>query len=117
MSVESETTMMTSSGSPARPSRTRAWPHPAGDRLVRSRHGAGPRPLSALRRSWNGIKTAVLPAARAVPVGPGDLPTSHRIVGELTAEAGLPMPLLYVTPDAQPNPFARGAAPGTPRSR
>ena len=113
-----------------------------------------PRSFSALRRSWNAVKTAVLlaglggllvllgaqfgqvgavvglvlglaavagsywysdrlalMAARAVPVGPDDFPTYHRIVRELTAEAGLPMPRLYVTPDAQPNAFATGRTP------
>ncbi len=44
-----------------------------------------------------------LRASRAVPVGPDDFPTYHRIVRELAAEAGLPMPRLYVTPDAQAN--------------
>ena len=52
-----------------------------------------------------------LRAARAVPVGPDDFPTYHRIVRELTSEAGLPMPRLYVTPDAQPNAFATGRNP------
>lgn len=58
-----------------------------------------------------------LRAAGAVPVGSNDFPLYHRIVRELTAEAGLPMPRLYVTPDAQPNAFATGATPGTRRSR
>ena len=114
-----------------------------------------PRPaFTAVRRGWNGIKTAVLlgglggllvllgsqfgetgaavglllgagtvagsywysdrlalMAARAVPVGPDDFPIYHRIVQELTAEAGLPMPRLYVTPDRQPNAFATGRDP------
>jgi heat shock protein HtpX len=52
-----------------------------------------------------------LMAARAVPVGPEDMPIYHRIVRELTTEAGLPMPRLYVTPDAQPNAFATGRNP------
>jgi heat shock protein HtpX len=52
-----------------------------------------------------------LRAARAVPVGPDDFPVYHRIVRELTVEAGLPMPRLYVTPDAQPNAFATGRSP------
>ncbi|HEX2073109.1 MAG TPA: M48 family metalloprotease [Geodermatophilus sp.] len=47
-------------------------------------------------------------SARAVPVGPAEMPAYHRIVRELCAEAGLPMPRLYVTPDPQPNAFATG---------
>ena len=141
--------------SPVRPPQTGAWPQPAGDSLFRP-SGRAPmrRSFSTLRRSWNGIKTAVLlaglggllvllgaqfgqvgavvglllglavvagsywysdrlalMAARAVPAGPDDFPTYHRIVRELTAEAGLPMPRLYVTPDAQPNAFATGRNP------
>jgi heat shock protein HtpX len=59
---------------------------------------------------WCSDRLALM-AAHAVPVGPEDLPTYHRIVRELTAEAGLPMPRLYVTPDAQPNAFATGRDP------
>ena len=134
------------------PVRTPATRHPYGPAGVR-RHAARPF-FSAVRRGWNGIRTAALlaglggllvllgrqfgetgavvglllglatvggsywfsdrlalRAARAVPVGPDDLPVYHRIVRELTAEAGLPMPRLYVTPDAQPNAFATGRNP------
>lgn len=49
-----------------------------------------------------------LRAAGAVPVGAREMPLYHRIVRELCAEAGLPMPRLYVTPDRQPNAFATG---------
>lgn len=59
---------------------------------------------------WYSDRLALM-AARAVPVGPDDFPTYHRIVRELTAEAGLPMPRLYVTPDRQPNAFATGRDP------
>ncbi|MDP9430469.1 MAG: M48 family metalloprotease [Actinomycetota bacterium] len=59
---------------------------------------------------WYSDRLALM-AARAVPVGPHDFPVYHRIVRELTAEAGLPMPRLYVTPDAQPNAFATGRNP------
>ena len=59
---------------------------------------------------WYSDRLALM-AARAVPVGPDDFPTYHRIVRELTAQAGLPMPRLYVTPDAQPNAFATGRDP------
>ena len=52
-----------------------------------------------------------LRAARAVPVQPWELPEYHRIVLELCKDAGLPMPRLYITPDAQPNAFATGRSP------
>ena len=50
-------------------------------------------------------------AAGAVPVSEWEMPEYHRIVRELCAEAGLPMPRLYVTPDRQPNAFATGRDP------
>ena len=59
---------------------------------------------------WYSDRLALM-AARAVPVGPGEMPTYYRIVRELTAEAELPMPRLYVTPDPQPNAFATGRNP------
>ncbi|MFP5370883.1 MAG: M48 family metalloprotease, partial [Actinomycetes bacterium] len=59
---------------------------------------------------WYSDRLALM-AARAVPVGPEEMPTYHRIVRELTTEAGLPMPRLYVTPDPQPNAFATGRNP------
>ncbi|MFP5219367.1 MAG: M48 family metalloprotease [Actinomycetes bacterium] len=49
-----------------------------------------------------------LRAAGAVPVAPWEAPQLHRIVRDLCRDAGLPMPRLYVTPDAQPNAFATG---------
>ena len=52
-----------------------------------------------------------LRAAGAVPVQPWELRDYHRIVRDLCREAGLPMPRLYVTPDAQPNAFATGRNP------
>ncbi|MEW6470965.1 MAG: M48 family metalloprotease [Actinomycetota bacterium] len=52
-----------------------------------------------------------LAAASAVPVSEWEMPEYHRIVRELCAEAGLPMPRLYVTPDRQPNAFATGRDP------
>ncbi len=52
-----------------------------------------------------------LRAAGAVPVGPWVMPEYHSIVRDLCRESGLPMPRLYVTPDAQPNAFATGRNP------
>ena len=52
-----------------------------------------------------------LRAAGAVPVRPWELPELHRTVRELCRESGLPVPRLYVTPDAQPNAFATGRNP------
>ena len=52
-----------------------------------------------------------LRAAGAVPAQPYDFPEYHRIVRELCRDAGLPVPRLYVTSDAQPNAFATGRSP------
>jgi heat shock protein HtpX len=50
-------------------------------------------------------------AARAVPVSEAQMPDYYAVVRDLTTRAGLPMPRLYVTPDAQPNAFATGRNP------
>jgi heat shock protein HtpX len=50
-------------------------------------------------------------AARAVPVSEAQMPDYYAVVRDLTQRAGMPMPRLYVTPDAQPNAFATGRNP------
>jgi heat shock protein HtpX len=50
-------------------------------------------------------------AARAVPVSEAQMPEYYAVVRDLTSRAGMPMPALYVTPDAQPNAFATGRNP------
>jgi heat shock protein HtpX len=52
-----------------------------------------------------------LRAMRARPVGPAELPVLHRVVAELSAAAGQPLPRLYVSPLPMPNAFATGRSP------
>ena len=55
--------------------------------------------------------TIAIKAARAQPVAEAEMPEYYRIVRELTQADGIPMPQLYVSPDAQPNAFATGRNP------
>jgi heat shock protein HtpX len=55
--------------------------------------------------------TIAIKAARAQPVTEAQMPEYYRIMRELTQQAGMPMPKLYVTPDLQPNAFATGRNP------
>src|SRR5215211_3139433 len=51
----------------------------------------------------------VLAMYRAQPVGPGH--PLYQIVERLSRRAGLPMPKVYIIPDASPNAFATGRNP------
>lgn len=53
----------------------------------------------------------VLAMHHARELSPGEVPGLFRMVGELSASAGLPMPRLFLLPEAQPNAFATGRDP------
>jgi len=53
----------------------------------------------------------VLAMHRAQELSPAESPELHRMVAELAARAGIPMPRLYLIPEAQPNAFATGRNP------
>lgn len=59
---------------------------------------------------WFSDKLAIA-SARAQPVTEAQLPEYYAIMRELTAQAQIPMPALYVTPENQPNAFATGRNP------
>lgn len=60
---------------------------------------------------WFSDKIA-LSMSGAIEVGPDEAPGLHAIVRRLTSRAGLPMPRVYVMPQAAPNAFATGRGPG-----
>ena len=53
----------------------------------------------------------VLKMYRAQPVDEAASPTLYRIVHRLAQRAGMPMPKVYIIPQAQPNAFATGRNP------
>jgi heat shock protein HtpX len=59
---------------------------------------------------WNSDKIAIK-AMRAYPVTSAEQPAMYRIVQELSAAAGKPMPRLFVSPTDAPNAFATGRNP------
>ncbi|MGI1662791.1 zinc metalloprotease HtpX [Palleronia sp. KMU-117] len=59
---------------------------------------------------WNSDKVA-LAAHRAEPVPRQAAPELHRMVEELSRNAGIPMPAIYLIPTDQPNAFATGRNP------
>src|SRR5689334_15823069 len=52
-----------------------------------------------------------LKASRARPLEAGEAPGLTRMVSDLAARAGVPVPRLYVVPSEQPNAFATGRSP------
>ncbi len=50
-------------------------------------------------------------SARAVPADEAKMPEYFAIMRDLSDRAGMPMPRLYVSPEAQPNAFATGRNP------
>ena len=56
---------------------------------------------------WFSDKLAIA-SMRAVEVSEQEAPTLYRIVRELSAKAGKPMPRIYVAPTMSPNAFATG---------
>ena len=54
---------------------------------------------------------------RRPTVTEAEAPKLYAMVRDLTSRTGMPMPAIYISPAAQPNAFATGRNPTTPRSR
>ena len=54
---------------------------------------------------------AVLKMYKARVIGPGDAPELYEMVDRLRQKAGLPMPVVAIAPQEQPNAFATGRNP------
>lgn len=61
--------------------------------------------------SWWFSDKLLLARYHAHQIGPGQAPELHATVARLAARAGMPMPRLYLLPDAAPNAFATGRDP------
>src|SRR6478672_2062163 len=59
---------------------------------------------------WFSDRLALM-SARATPVSEAEMPQYYAVVRERTQRAGMPMPRIYVAPNAQPNAFATGRNP------
>ena len=59
---------------------------------------------------WNSDKM-VLRMHNAQPISPQEAPRLYEMTAQLAANAGLPMPVLYVIHEEQPNAFATGRNP------
>lgn len=66
--------------------------------------------ISALVSYFSSDKIA-LAISKAQPVKKGDAPELYNIVENLSITAGLPMPRVFITPEAQINAFATGRNP------
>lgn len=59
---------------------------------------------------WGSDKLAIR-SARAVPADESQFPQYFAIMRDLTVKANMPMPGLFISPEAQPNAFATGRNP------